>query len=669
MQSESTTKIEGNLNAVIDSDSSDSSDSEDEHPAVFSNQAPLVKPSIPLQDDDDENDEEELEVFDSSGQQTARRVTSTKIKQAKVKPFVEKDFNKEKTNQNDSETTETSTSTKKKSEVDDGFGIKYQPIKIIPRTEKEEILTKSELDMLRKIAQPSDDDDEFDVVGDEDQVPSNNQAILKALEGFGTADPMITNNFDHREHITPEISTYKEASTVKSGKSSILADAQKALSEVRDIYSSGLGDQEVLLLNSNTKNEPNSNTSGGVYSKNAPVGIIDEGDEETEERLEEEAGKQEMQQMLDAAQLQLELEQEWEAVSQVLVDALKKDLSPEAIENIELPKSITCYDHALKYFQCLNLSRFRKLISTTAAGEETSSGKSSWFGSKTKVVDFPGRQRILEFPFLIAQVAYDPKVEQHLSMLNLTYDHFLVKRKKLAGMNPLRKHWQLLGFQGNDPCTDLNRSMKMLSILQLLDLLQVDPEFSHILFDNSQSAVPESEWKEKRGKGTLDTSWPFMLVSIQFTKESIQALRSGALEELFSKEKDAISLINDFHHAVFMEFYGLLTSQAQTHHAIHLTTIRKQCEKSPLKLLTKYRKTKKILATVEKLPLPAPTTTKQTDKKQAADPVGFAPPIPSADGPNIRFDSIATMEEIAVEEVNENGKAKLVFTTALLALN
>ena len=34
------------------------------------------------------------------------------------------------------------------------------------------------------------------------------------------------------------------------------------------------------------------------------------------------------------------------------------------------------------------------------------------------------------------------------------------------------KHWERIGFQGNDPRTDLNRSMKMLSILQV-NLLQL----------------------------------------------------------------------------------------------------------------------------------------------------------------------------------------------------
>ena len=30
-------------------------------------------------------------------------------------------------------------------------------------------------------------------------------------------------------------------------------------------------------------------------------------------------------------------------------------------------------------------------------------------------------------------------------------------------------HWEAIGFQGNDPRTDLNRSMKMLSVLQVSD--------------------------------------------------------------------------------------------------------------------------------------------------------------------------------------------------------
>lgn len=28
-------------------------------------------------------------------------------------------------------------------------------------------------------------------------------------------------------------------------------------------------------------------------------------------------------------------------------------------------------------------------------------------------------------------------------------------------------HWDNIGFQGSDPCTDVNRSMKMLAVLQV----------------------------------------------------------------------------------------------------------------------------------------------------------------------------------------------------------
>ena len=35
---------------------------------------------------------------------------------------------------------------------------------------------------------------------------------------------------------------------------------------------------------------------------------------------------------------------------------------------------------------------------------------------------------------------------------------------------PVGPHWDYIGFQGLDPCTDVNRSMKMLAILQARQL-------------------------------------------------------------------------------------------------------------------------------------------------------------------------------------------------------
>lgn len=113
-------------------------------------------------------------------------------------------------------------------------------------------------------------------------------------------------------------------------------------------------------------------------------------------------------------------------------------------------------------------------------------------------------------------------------------------------------HWEHIGFQGLDPRTDVNRSMKMLAVLQVLHLLDTHYVWAkrwHTLSDSyrtTASTVPVDSMKDK--------SWPFFCVSIMFTKEAIQALRSGALNAKINKRKAILPVLHDFHEACFIEF-------------------------------------------------------------------------------------------------------------------
>ena len=57
-----------------------------------------------------------------------------------------------------------------------------------------------------------------------------------------------------------------------------------------------------------------------------------------------------------------------------------------------------------------------------------------------------------------------------------------------------------------------------------------------------------------KAKGSVDLTWPFMCVSINFTRESVQVLRSGALNKKINKRKDVLMVLNDYHHACFVDF-------------------------------------------------------------------------------------------------------------------
>lgn len=52
----------------------------------------------------------------------------------------------------------------------------------------------------------------------------------------------------------------------------------------------------------------------------------------------------------------------------------------------------------------------------------------------------------------------------------------------------------------------------------------------------------------------IDLSWPFMCVSIMFTKEALQALRSGVLNDECNKEKAILPVLGKFHAGCFYYF-------------------------------------------------------------------------------------------------------------------
>lgn len=111
-------------------------------------------------------------------------------------------------------------------------------------------------------------------------------------------------------------------------------------------------------------------------------------------------------------------------------------------------------------------------------------------------------------------------------------------------------HWENIGFQGQDPRTDVNRSMKMFAILQMLHLISTYPKLACEWHQLSESYRPSDQIKTS----TVDVSWPFMCVSIMFTKEVILAFRSGILNAKCNKEKDILYVLHDYHHALFYDF-------------------------------------------------------------------------------------------------------------------
>lgn len=138
----------------------------------------------------------------------------------------------------------------------------------------------------------------------------------------------------------------------------------------------------------------------------------------------------------------------------------------------------------------------------------------------------------------------------------------------------LGAHWDRIGFQGLDPRTDINRSMKMFAVLQVhrstcyayslfaycnrcicmllkqvLHLVENFQSFARDLHQLSNVFIRNAD-----GEILKDLTWPFFCVSIGFTKHAVQTFRSGALNKECNKKQDILSALHEYHRACFSVF-------------------------------------------------------------------------------------------------------------------
>ena len=327
----------------------------------------------------------------------------------------------------------------------------------------------------------TEEDDEFDIEVDDIAPSQNAELIAKALLNASaqaqspdaeSAAPTVTPTSVSAAAVTDTaIASSPDAAggSKTSAVTSIMEEARKALAEVAEVYGNGLGDQEVLQLSgvsTTTNSAPAANTNTRLCD------AIEEGDEEEEEQqeIEEEQRKEEYLRMQQTQKQQLE--SEWDTLqradstgSQLLghnETAFDSNGEPVRVVSMKDMAKVWTFDEAVVHFQDMDHSQRLPLIVTH---EETKGG---WFSTAPKPLSYEGCTEDLNLPFLIAQVDYDPQCTSHWQMLSTLYSFFIrgVGDSELT-LTTTSRNWERLGFQGSDPRTDLNRSMKMLSVLQV----------------------------------------------------------------------------------------------------------------------------------------------------------------------------------------------------------
>jgi len=174
--------------------------------------------------------------------------------------------------------------------------------------------------------------------------------------------------------------------------------------------------------------------------------------------------------------------------------------------------------------------------------------------------------------FAIALLSFDNANATHIKALQTNY---IV----LTGVDLCPRfgpHWETIGFQGEDPSTDL-RGVGMLGLLQLLHFVRKHQELARQIHKLSRDETK---------------NFPFSVVSINLSRVVLQTLRGGTLNGYCNQCKSTIKAANELHTALY---YNLYTEWKKGNKTIVdfpplLKTLTETSIKHPTKIISLYKK-------------------------------------------------------------------------------
>jgi len=206
------------------------------------------------------------------------------------------------------------------------------------------------------------------------------------------------------------------------------------------------------------------------------------------------------------------------------------------------------FEDALDYFKSQNLRYDPELIP-----ESKHSLKdivvTSLFVPK---VSFQVKEEI-HFIYALTQCAFDWSNDFHKLILSSIYKELTGNTLKEASKSVI---WKEVGFQGNDPGTDL-RAVGMFGLLQYLLLLTHFKPLGLSLFRVSTRCVTAAD--------TLgESSFPLAVLSINITHSCVQALHNGKLNSALKSSHSVVGLLNSLYGAMMSHYHEVWVTKKKT---------------------------------------------------------------------------------------------------------
>ncbi|KAF4677739.1 hypothetical protein FOL47_010960 [Perkinsus chesapeaki] len=174
----------------------------------------------------------------------------------------------------------------------------------------------------------------------------------------------------------------------------------------------------------------------------------------------------------------------------------------------------------------------------------------------------------------LARVNYAPlESDMHNRMIQTVW-------RKLTGSSydceVFGEHWAVIGFQGTNPATDLNRFGGILNLMHMLYLYSAVPDLSEAMYEASIAA---------------HSDFPFACASIQYTKLAMDVFRSGRLSKRCNDKGAVLDVVAEFYAACFWKHCRVWVTEGRTIVDFDRTLkeVQKAAMTAPVKVLKEFQ--------------------------------------------------------------------------------
>lgn len=204
----------------------------------------------------------------------------------------------------------------------------------------------------------------------------------------------------------------------------------------------------------------------------------------------------------------------------------------------------TDFDEVWDFFTRQDMSHVMGSIKPTLERRGVNGLLRSIFGPKKLKAELIDERNLL---FAIAQCQFDNSEPIHLQILQTVYK---VLTSTKVDCPRFGNHWDVIGFQGVDPATDL-RGVGLLGLVQAL----------HLLTHEALLPLARDIYRLSHDQ---HSQFPLMVLSINVTRISLQTLREGYLNKECNCRSNVRHVLNEFYAAVMFYIYWIWKTECKT---------------------------------------------------------------------------------------------------------